>query len=73
MDIIVLLILTIITAEGQPDRVRRMPEPSIEKCLEDAAAFMATGIPEREKKAGAEGLAVQCRANAAALKPDERS
>lgn len=67
MEQIIILVLTIITAGPRPDDVRRMEEPSIAKCWEDAAAFFAQGIPKRERDNGAEGLKAECRANAAAV------
>ena len=69
---IILLVITVITAEGRPDIVRRMDEPSIEKCWQDAAAFFAQGIPKKYEGM-ADGLAAQCRANTEALKADEHS
>lgn len=68
---IILLILTVITAEGRPDIViGRMQEPSIGKCLEDAAAFFAQGI-QRKAEGAADGLSIECKANAVALKADD--
>lgn len=73
MEAIIFLVLTIVTAEGHPDHHRMMPEPSIQKCLEDAAAFLAEGLPKGDRGKGAEGLSAECRANALALKADEHS
>lgn len=59
MDIgTILLVLTIITPPDAPDIVRKMREPSIEKCWEDAKAFIEQGVPRNVS--GGLGIAAAC-------------
>lgn len=64
----VILILTIITPPDRPNMQRTMPEASIEKCWEDAQAFVAGGAPKIEGADGAQGLVAAC-----AVRIDARS
>lgn len=64
----VILILTIITAVGHPNWQRAYPEASIEKCWEDARAFLEQGIPKIPAAEGAMGLIAGCSMSAEELK-----
>jgi hypothetical protein len=64
----VVLILTIITPPDRPNIQRTMPEASIEKCFEDAQAFIAGGAPKIDGADGAKGIVAAC-----AVRIDERS
>jgi hypothetical protein len=64
----IVLILTIITPPDRPNMQRTMPEASIEKCWEDAQAFIAGGMSKVEGADGAHGIVAAC-----AVRIDERS
>ena len=64
----VVLILTIITLPDRPNMQRTIPEASIEKCWEDAQAFIAGGMSKVEGGDGTQGIVAAC-----AVRIDERS
>jgi hypothetical protein len=56
----VMLILTLITPPHQPNVQRVMPEASIEKCWEDAKAFVEAGPGAADGVGEVQGIVAGC-------------